>query len=58
MVAETVVTETEMLTADDHERKRRPVREPMRAMVTKRILANCVDTSRVGSVCGGGFLKY
>jgi len=48
-VVETVAIETEMLTADDHVRKKHPVREPMRAMGTKRILANCVDISRLGT---------
>ena len=58
MVAETVATGTEMPMADDHERRKHPVREPMRATATRRILANCVDTSQGKSLCGGGFLKY
>ena len=48
MVAETVATETEMPTADDHERKKYPVREPTRAMGMKKTLENCVDISWLG----------
>ena len=55
MVVEMVAIETEMLTADDHVRKKHPVREPMRAMGTKRIRSNCVDTSQFGSYLVVGF---